>query len=55
MKKINAYITGLDPDIISRRVTNRDRIMKYLGADAADWADYRWQQKNVFRDARSIA
>ena len=55
MYKINSYHTGLEPEIISRRVSNRDRIMKYLGADAADWADYRWQQKHVFRDARSIA
>lgn len=55
MNKINSYHTGLEPEIVSRRESNRDRIMKYLGADAADWADYRWQQKHVFRDARSIA
>ena len=55
MKKIDSYRSGLDPVIKSRRNMNRDRILQLLGADLSDWEDHRWQQRNVFRDAHSIA
>lgn len=32
----------------------QDRIMKLLGADTADWADYRWQLANRFMTAESL-
>ena len=29
--------------------------MHYLGVDLSDWEDHRWHQRNVFKDAHSIA
>ncbi len=55
MKRITAYRSGLDPETISKRKQNRDRILKYLGADLNDWEDYQWHRRNVFTNAHSIA
>jgi KamA family protein len=55
MTRINSYRSGLDPAVISKREANRDRMLDHLGADRSDWADYRWQQRNVFTDAHAIA
>jgi lysine 2,3-aminomutase len=55
MKRINSYRSGLDPEVRSSREENRDRILRYLGADSSDWEDHRWHQRNVFTDAHAIA
>ncbi len=54
VKRINSYRSGLETEIIARREENRALILDRLGGDLDDWADYRWHQRNVFRDARSI-
>ncbi len=55
MRKINSYRSGLEPEIVSRRVENRTLILDRLGGDLDDWFDYRWHQRNVLRDVDTIA
>jgi len=49
MERIMSYPTGLDPEVISRREGNRDRILDHIGGTIDDWNDYRWQSRNVIR------
>jgi lysine 2,3-aminomutase len=55
MRRIASYRSGLDLEVKARRQENRDRILQHLGADLSDWEDHRWHQRNVFKDAHSIA
>jgi len=50
----NGYSSGLDPDVMKRRVENRQRILDLLGASEIDWADYSWHLKNVFKTSEKI-
>ncbi len=53
--RIDSYACGLDADIVERRAANARRIRQALGADEADWRDWRWQLKHVVRDASRLA
>jgi lysine 2,3-aminomutase len=46
--------TGLDPDLQSERADNRGRISRHLGATEADWNDWRWQVKHVFKGPQGL-
>jgi len=48
------YPCGLDPDIKTVRIKNRERIAAYFNATEADWQDYEWQLRNVIRDADTL-
>jgi lysine 2,3-aminomutase len=54
-REISRYKSGLDPEIIEKRRRLKKRIMDRLGASDSDWKNYRWQLRNVFRDADSIS
>jgi len=43
------YISGLEPEVIDRRVENRARILEYFGGSDADWNDHVWQLRHVIR------
>ncbi len=51
---IEAYPTGLDPEVVYRRRSNRDRIMSKMGASEDDWNDYRWQLRHVRRSVQDL-
>jgi len=53
-RKMSAYTTGLEPDIIELRKGNIARIRRFFGADESDWNDWRWQLKHVIRDAETL-
>lgn len=53
-KYIKRYPTGLDEHIIARREENRARIQAQLGAADGQWSDYRWQLRNVIRNAEAL-
>ena len=44
------YPHGLQLEIIEKRKTNRDRILKTLGASVAQWDDWQWQLRNVAKE-----
>lgn len=49
------YATGLDPAVVAARARRRRRILAALGASPAEWQDWRWQLRNVARDADALA
>ena len=53
-KVMKRYPTGLDEHIIARRAENRERIQAQLGAADGQWSDYRWQLRNVIRNAEAL-
>jgi lysine 2,3-aminomutase len=48
------YPCGLDPDIQTIRIGNRDRILAFFNATEADWQNHEWQLRNVIRDADTL-
>lgn len=48
------YPSGLKPEVKKRRARNKSRILKELGATKEDWADWKWQFKNVFKDKKGM-
>ncbi len=53
--QIHKYRHGLQEDIIKLRSVNRARILSALGGSEEDWYDWRWQLRNIVRDADSLA
>ncbi|MBW2137770.1 MAG: KamA family radical SAM protein [Deltaproteobacteria bacterium] len=51
---MSRYLCGLDQEVIKRRDENKTRILGYFGASEAEWEDWRWQVKNVIRDAKTL-
>lgn len=52
--KIAAYKSGLDPDVKLARQKNQARIMKELNCTLEEFANYKWQLKNIIRDAATL-
>ncbi len=50
-KYFKKYPSGLEPDVISWRRENRERILQYFKAGPADWEDYQWHIRHVIRTA----
>lgn len=48
-KYFKRYPTGLDPEVVGWRRRNRERILRYFGANMANWQDYRWHLRHVIR------
>lgn len=53
-KYLRKYLSGLEEEVISWRLANKKRILKYFGATEKDWADYQWHLRHVIRDARPL-
>lgn len=53
--RMNSYLSGLDPEVVERRVDARWRILDLLGGSMDDWNDFQWQRRNVFTDSASIS
>jgi lysine 2,3-aminomutase len=52
--RIKAYKSGLEKDIIERRLQNKARILSVLGATEDDWNNYLWQIRNVVRTSEKL-
>jgi len=50
-KYFKRYPSGLEPDVISWRRENRERILQYFEAEPSDWEDYHWHIRHVIRTA----
>lgn len=53
-KYFKKYPSGLDEEIISWRVENKRRIIRYFKATEEDWNDYKWQLRNVIKTAQPL-
>ncbi|MBN1159283.1 MAG: KamA family radical SAM protein [Bacteroidales bacterium] len=53
-KYFKKYPSGLESEVISWRMENEMKILRYFGATVGEWNDYRWQLKHVIKDARPL-
>ena len=49
------FESGLEPAAMKRRALRRRAIQETLGATDSQWADWRWQVRNVIEDEDSLA
>jgi lysine 2,3-aminomutase len=55
MKKyFKKYPSGMDPDVISWRNENKNRLLRFFKATEEDWNDYKWHLKNVIKDEKPL-
>jgi lysine 2,3-aminomutase len=48
------YLSGLDDDVKRRRYQNKLRILKYFDATDLEWTKWKWQVRNIVRDADTL-
>ncbi len=56
-RRISAYRSGLDPEVVQERIENRRRILTAFSAAEDDWNDPAWQAEHVLKGeagARSL-
>jgi lysine 2,3-aminomutase len=46
-KYFKRYPSGLDPEVVTWRKRNQERILRYFGAGEEDWFDYRWHLRHT--------
>jgi lysine 2,3-aminomutase len=51
---MSRYKTGLDPALSAKGKTVRKAILKYFGAGERDWKNYKWHQKHVIHDIKTL-
>ena len=49
------YNTGCDHEILKQRNNLKEEILKYFGADEADWKNYLWHIRHVIKDVKTLA
>ncbi len=47
-ERIAHYKSGLEPEIISKRQENRNRILEYFGGNESEWQDHKWHLKHIY-------
>lgn len=50
-KYFKKYPSGLEPDVVTWRKENRERILHYFEAAEENWNDYQWHIRHVIRTA----
>ncbi|MFO7978315.1 MAG: KamA family radical SAM protein [Bacteroidales bacterium] len=53
-KYLRKYPSGLEPEVIGWRNSNKKRILKYFNATEKDWNNYQWHLKNVIKDGKPL-
>ncbi|MFH1422992.1 MAG: KamA family radical SAM protein, partial [Planctomycetota bacterium] len=51
---MNRYAAGLDPEIIEKRKSNKERVLKVLNGSEKNWRDAEWHFKNVIKDVQTL-
>ncbi|MBE0646300.1 MAG: KamA family radical SAM protein, partial [Bacteroidales bacterium] len=46
--------SGLDQDIIDKRLKLKHKILNYFDANEGDWSNYKWQLKYVIKDLKTL-
>ena len=49
------YESGLDPEAMKRREERRRKVQEVFGATDREWADWRWQVRNIIEDPQRLA
>jgi lysine 2,3-aminomutase len=57
-ERVNSYAlrypTGLDPDVLEKRASNKRRILSYFEGTEDDWNDARWHLRHVITGAETL-
>ncbi|MBN2365325.1 MAG: KamA family radical SAM protein, partial [Calditrichaeota bacterium] len=53
-KYFKKYPSGLEDEVVSWRLQNRKKIIRYFKGSQEDWNDYKWHLKNVVKDAQPL-
>jgi lysine 2,3-aminomutase len=53
-KYLTRYPTGLNPEVIGKRVEKKKKILETIGASNEDWDDWKWQFANVLKDEAGL-
>ncbi len=53
-KYFKKYPSGLESEVIGWRTENRKKILRNFNAAEDDWNDYKWQLKNVIKNAKPL-
>lgn len=48
------YPSGLEDDVKRRRYRNKSRVLKFFNATDLEWTQWRWQARNIIRDADTL-
>ncbi len=51
---VQRYPSGLEDEVKRRRYRNRQRILKHFDATDLEWAKWKWQVRNIIRDADTL-
>ncbi len=54
-KYLNRYTSGLDEDVIRRRSKHKNRILKYFNATELEWEKWKWHQKNIVKNVKTLS
>lgn len=54
-QKVGRYKSGLEPDIVRRRIRMKKKIQRFFKASEDDWMNYRWHFRHVLRDFKTIS
>ncbi len=46
--------SGLDQDIIDKRLKLKNKILNYFDASEGDWSNYKWQLRYVIKDLKTL-
>ena len=49
------YESGLEPEAMKRREERRRKVQEVFGATDSEWADWRWQVRNIIEDPQRLA
>ncbi len=53
-KFVDRYPSGLNPEIVKKRIENKKRIFNLFDATQEDWDDWRWQFRHVFKNLKGL-
>ncbi|MBN2055737.1 KamA family radical SAM protein [bacterium] len=53
-KYFKKYPSGLEPEVISWRRSNRNRLLGYFKGSLKDWANWKWHIRNVIKEPQPL-
>ncbi|UCF62727.1 MAG: KamA family radical SAM protein [bacterium] len=53
-ENFDKYASGLDDEVIQRRIENQRRILTYFKGTESDWNDYKWHLTHVIRTPKPL-
>ncbi|OGC09003.1 KamA family radical SAM protein [candidate division KSB1 bacterium RBG_16_48_16] len=51
---VKKYLTGLEDEVVQKRIENKKRILKHFKAEEKDWLNYKWHLANVIRNSEQL-